>query len=142
MYSCCRKVLLIRPKMTLCNDGNYRETRWFTSWKRHKCTEEYFLPRMIQEITGQVPLRLRVSETILSTYCRPNFILKRGEFYWKKFIDCIVVLQFLVQHTALIVFFCCDYLINSNYRNSSAATCQRTILIGDVQKMCTGYLVF
>ena len=41
--------------MTLCNDGNYRETRWFTSWKRHKYTEDYFLPRMIQEITGQVP---------------------------------------------------------------------------------------
>lgn len=61
-----RKVLLIRPKMTLCNDGNYRETRWFTSWKRHKCTEEYFLPRMIQEITGQrtVPIGDAVISTV------------------------------------------------------------------------------
>ncbi|XP_062608822.1 glutamine-dependent NAD(+) synthetase-like [Saccostrea cucullata] len=61
-----RKILLIRPKMTLCNDGNYRETRWFTSWKRHKCTEEYFLPRMIQEITGQktVPIGDAVISTV------------------------------------------------------------------------------
>jgi hypothetical protein len=28
-----RKILLIRPKMFLANDGNYRETRWFTRWQ-------------------------------------------------------------------------------------------------------------
>ena len=27
-----RKLLLIRPKMFLANEGNYRETRWFTAW--------------------------------------------------------------------------------------------------------------
>ena len=26
------RVLGIRPKMCLANDGNYRETRWFTAW--------------------------------------------------------------------------------------------------------------
>ena len=49
-----RKVLLIRPKMTLCNDYNYRETRWFMAWRKHKQTEDHYLPRMIQDITGQV----------------------------------------------------------------------------------------
>ncbi|KAG7170786.1 Glutamine-dependent NAD(+) synthetase-like 2 [Homarus americanus] len=29
-----RKILLIRPKLTLCDDGNYRETRWFTAWRK------------------------------------------------------------------------------------------------------------
>lgn len=48
-----RKILLIRPKMILCDDGNYRESRWFTPWKKHRKVEEYFLPRMIQDITGQ-----------------------------------------------------------------------------------------
>ena len=28
-----RKVIMIRPKMWLANDGNYRELRWFTAWK-------------------------------------------------------------------------------------------------------------
>lgn len=48
------KILLIRPKMTLACDANYREGRWFTKWTKAKQTEEYFLPRMISEITGQV----------------------------------------------------------------------------------------
>ena len=28
------KILLIRPKMTLANDANYREGRWFTKWNK------------------------------------------------------------------------------------------------------------
>ncbi|XP_019406983.1 PREDICTED: glutamine-dependent NAD(+) synthetase isoform X4 [Crocodylus porosus] len=57
-YSCRviflnKKILLIRPKMILANAGNYRELRWFTPWSRARHVEEYFLPRMIQEVTGQ-----------------------------------------------------------------------------------------
>ncbi|XP_044234314.2 glutamine-dependent NAD(+) synthetase isoform X19 [Ursus arctos] len=48
-----RRVLLIRPKMALANEGNYRELRWFTPWSRSRQTEEYFLPRMIQDVTKQ-----------------------------------------------------------------------------------------
>ncbi|EDO33760.1 predicted protein [Nematostella vectensis] len=47
------KILLIRPKIQLCNTGNYREMRWFTPWRKMKQTEEFFLPRMISDITGQ-----------------------------------------------------------------------------------------
>ncbi|KAG8125902.1 putative Glutamine-dependent NAD(+) synthetase protein [Naja naja] len=47
------KILLIRPKIALANSGNYREMRWFTPWNRLRHVEEYFLPRMIQEITAQ-----------------------------------------------------------------------------------------
>ena len=43
-----RKLLLIRPKMFLANEGNYRETRWFTAWpvdksatlERHQVRED------------------------------------------------------------------------------------------------------
>lgn len=31
-----RKILLIRPKMALANEGNYRELRWFTPWSRSR----------------------------------------------------------------------------------------------------------
>ncbi|XP_053109765.1 glutamine-dependent NAD(+) synthetase [Hemicordylus capensis] len=48
-----KKILLIRPKMALANTGNYREMRWFTPWNRLRHVEEYFLPRMIQQITNQ-----------------------------------------------------------------------------------------
>lgn len=47
------EILLIRPKLYLANDGNYRETRWFTEWKHHQKTETYTLPRKIRGITGQ-----------------------------------------------------------------------------------------
>lgn len=55
-------------------------------------------------------------------------------FTGKKIIDGVIVLKLLVQHTALLVILCFDNLINSNYRNSSAATFQRTIFIGDVSE--------
>uniref|UniRef100_A0A8C5F3B0 Glutamine-dependent NAD(+) synthetase n=1 Tax=Gadus morhua TaxID=8049 RepID=A0A8C5F3B0_GADMO len=48
-----RKILLIRPKMMMANHGNYRELRWFSPWKKLRQVEEYFLPRMLQEVTGQ-----------------------------------------------------------------------------------------
>ncbi|KAF7553165.1 hypothetical protein G7Z17_g3816 [Cylindrodendrum hubeiense] len=46
------KILMIRPKMWLANDGNYREMRHFIPWLRPQETEEYHLPRMIQELQG------------------------------------------------------------------------------------------
>nr|XP_012613089.1 glutamine-dependent NAD(+) synthetase isoform X5 [Microcebus murinus] len=48
-----RRILLIRPKMALANEANYRELRWFTPWCRSRQIEEYFLPRMIQDLTKQ-----------------------------------------------------------------------------------------
>jgi len=54
MLHVCRKILLIRPKIILCDDGNYRESRWFTAWSKVRQMEDYYLPRMIQQITGQV----------------------------------------------------------------------------------------
>ncbi|KAG8240343.1 hypothetical protein J437_LFUL000818 [Ladona fulva] len=47
------KILLIRPKMILCDDGNYRESRWFTPWSKVKTLEDYYLPRIITSVTGQ-----------------------------------------------------------------------------------------
>ena len=47
------KILLIRPKLILAADGNYRETRWFAAWQHPRQVEAYHLPRMLREITGQ-----------------------------------------------------------------------------------------
>lgn len=55
-----RKIILIRPKMWLANDGNYREMRYFTAWAKHRQTEEHYLPRMIQQVTGQVRIAVSI----------------------------------------------------------------------------------
>ncbi|KAK0635382.1 carbon-nitrogen hydrolase [Bombardia bombarda] len=46
------KILLIRPKMWLANDGNYREMRHFTPWMRPRETELFHLPKMLAEVQG------------------------------------------------------------------------------------------
>ena len=46
------KILMIRPKMWLANDGNYREMRHFTPWMHPRQTEQFHLPRMLQEVQG------------------------------------------------------------------------------------------
>lgn len=48
-----RKILAIRPKLHLADDGNYHETRWFTTWKRRNETEDHTLCRGLAEVTGQ-----------------------------------------------------------------------------------------
>eukprot|EP00877_Chromochloris_zofingiensis_P008972 jgi/Chrzof1/4328/Cz14g08310.t1 len=44
-----RQVLMIRPKLHLANDGNYRETRYFASWKHRGVVEQHMLP---EELAG------------------------------------------------------------------------------------------
>lgn len=48
-----RRILLIRPKLCMADDGNYRETRWFTTWKRHGETEDHQLSAVLSATTGQ-----------------------------------------------------------------------------------------
>lgn len=48
-----KKILAIRPKIWLCNDGNYREMRYFTAWDARR-VETHILPMAIQDIAGQV----------------------------------------------------------------------------------------
>ena len=61
-----RKILFIRPKMSLANDGLFREMRFFTPWSREQGTQQYLLPTAIQKISGQqdVPLGDVVLETL------------------------------------------------------------------------------
>ncbi|KAK4984591.1 glutamine-dependent NAD(+) synthetase [Elasticomyces elasticus] len=50
------KVLGIRPKLWLCNDGNYREMRYFTPWKQ-RLVEDFVLPDAVQKLKGQKKTR-------------------------------------------------------------------------------------
>ena len=59
------KILLIRPKQANCDDDIYRETRWFTAWVKKRQTEDFFLPRIIQEVTGQS--KVPIGDAVIST---------------------------------------------------------------------------
>ena len=49
-----RQILLIRPKLFMADDGNYREGRYFTPWKRSGAAlEDHVLPRVLRKATGQ-----------------------------------------------------------------------------------------
>ena len=59
------KILFIRPKMYLANDGNYRENRHFSPWLKHQQFETFYLPSFIQSITGQTTVP--IGDVVLST---------------------------------------------------------------------------
>ncbi|KAF9244658.1 hypothetical protein BU15DRAFT_41723 [Melanogaster broomeanus] len=60
-----KQILLIRPKMWLANDGNYREMRYFTPWMKHRQWEDHYLPRIIQAVTKQV--KVPFGDCVIST---------------------------------------------------------------------------
>ncbi|EER26915.1 glutamine-dependent NAD(+) synthetase [Coccidioides posadasii str. Silveira] len=59
------KILLIRPKIWLANDGNYREMRYFTPWERPRHVEDYYLPRIIQRLQGST--KVPFGDAVIST---------------------------------------------------------------------------
>ena len=79
-----KKILLIRPKQILCDDGNYRETRWFTAWTKRRFTEDFYLPRMIQKITNQT--KIPIGDAVLAlqdTVIGNNVVQFHGIFLCK-----------------------------------------------------------
>ncbi|KAB5580566.1 hypothetical protein GE09DRAFT_1082730 [Coniochaeta sp. 2T2.1] len=52
------KLLCLRPKIFLANDGNFRENRFFTPWNRPRYFEQYNLPPLLAKHQGkrQVPI--------------------------------------------------------------------------------------
>ncbi|KAJ9660583.1 glutamine-dependent NAD(+) synthetase [Coniosporium apollinis] len=60
-----KQILLIRPKLWLANDGNYREMRYFTPWSRPQHVESYYLPRSIRAITGNT--KVPFGDAVIST---------------------------------------------------------------------------
>ncbi len=59
-----KKILLIRPKLWLANDGNYREMRYFAPW-RPAGLDEYHLESIVGVITGQE--KVPFGEALIST---------------------------------------------------------------------------
>ncbi|KAL2076248.1 hypothetical protein VTL71DRAFT_1191 [Oculimacula yallundae] len=60
-----KQILLIRPKLSLANDGNYYEMRYFSPWKGERVVEDFYLPRIITKIAGQE--KCRIGDALIST---------------------------------------------------------------------------
>ncbi|SPO06045.1 related to Glutamine-dependent NAD(+) synthetase [Cephalotrichum gorgonifer] len=60
-----KRILFIRPKMSLANDGLYREARHFTAWSKKMQTETYYLESVIRDVTGQSSVP--IGDALLST---------------------------------------------------------------------------
>ncbi|CAN8064727.1 unnamed protein product [Agarophyton chilense] len=60
-----REILLVRPKITFADDGNYREPRWFTPWARHRPLEELTLPKVVREATRNLRPRCPIGQAIV-----------------------------------------------------------------------------
>ncbi|KAJ6820440.1 glutamine-dependent NAD(+) synthetase isoform X1 [Iris pallida] len=48
------KILMIRPKISLANDGNYRELRWFSAWTLKEKLVDFQLPTDVSETISQI----------------------------------------------------------------------------------------
>ncbi|OIW09899.1 hypothetical protein TanjilG_32048 [Lupinus angustifolius] len=70
-----RKIIMIRRKMWLANDGNYRELRWFTAWKQRDELVDFQLPIEISEALGQnsVPFGYGFVKAIAAEVCEEFF---------------------------------------------------------------------
>lgn len=62
-----REILLIRPKLSLANDGNYREMRYFTPWPKARYVEDYALPRFVQNACANESHIVPFGDCVLST---------------------------------------------------------------------------
>ena len=75
-----RHIYLIRPKIHMSNEGNYRETRYFLDWTNTKKLEEMLLPKWISNITGQKTAKfgvaiIRLNDTeIAHETCQEMFV--------------------------------------------------------------------
>ncbi|KAG6791569.1 hypothetical protein POTOM_000692 [Populus tomentosa] len=66
-----RKIIMIRPKMWLANDGNYRELRWFTAWKHKDQLVDFQLPRLFHR--NLCILNLLVCRAVAAEVCEELF---------------------------------------------------------------------
>eukprot|EP00127_Corallochytrium_limacisporum_P003787 Clim_evm1s153 gene=Clim_evmTU1s153 len=67
-----KEILLIRPKLFLANDGNYREMRWFTPYRRRMEISDYILPDFVSERTAKKQTTCPFGEGVIRSadgYC-------------------------------------------------------------------------
>ncbi|KAI1124456.1 NAD+ synthase [Nemania abortiva] len=101
-----KKVLFIRPKMSLANDGLYREARHFSAWVKPMQTEVYYLEEVIEKITGQrtVPIGdaiLSTRDTAIGCETCEEMFTPRNPSTYMSLNGCEVILNSSASHAEL-----------------------------------------
>lgn len=60
-----REILLVRPKFTFADDGNYREPRWFTPWNTTWSLERLCLPSFVRDVTANLQQFCPIGQAII-----------------------------------------------------------------------------
>ena len=77
-----KTVLLIRPKLFLCDDGNYREGRHFTRWSKRGQTESFLLPDCFRGATSPTQERCPFGDAVLEFGCGTKVATETCEELW------------------------------------------------------------
>ncbi|KAI3322595.1 NAD+ synthase [Xylariaceae sp. AK1471] len=101
-----KKILFIRPKMALANDGMYREARHFTAWAKPMQTETYYLEEVIERVTGQhtVPIGdaiLSTRDTAIGCETCEELFTPRNPSTYMSLNGCEVILNSSASHAEL-----------------------------------------
>ncbi|KAL5977411.1 hypothetical protein ACLOJK_021757 [Asimina triloba] len=94
--------VVIRPKMCLANDGNYRELGWFSAWKHEDQLIDFQLPHGISEALSQ-------KSVCTCTAIIKDVTVAASTLYYVKHMQ---VYEFLVQCSMVILLIkCVGYLL-------------------------------
>ena len=77
-----RRILLIRPKLFLCDDGNYRESRHFTRWSKRGETEDFLLPSCVARVLSPSQERCRFGDAMVELGCGTRVASETCEELW------------------------------------------------------------
>ena len=77
-----KRILLIRPKLFLCDDGNYRESRHFTRWSKRGQTEDFLLPQVVSQETSPLQEHCPFGDAILEFRCGTKVANETCEELW------------------------------------------------------------
>jgi NAD+ synthase (glutamine-hydrolysing) len=77
-----KEVVLVRPKLYLAGEGNYREARWFRAWPRDRPVEQLVLPRVVREATTSGDTTAPIGPCILQCHDGTTIACESCEELW------------------------------------------------------------
>ncbi|OLY80203.1 Glutamine-dependent NAD(+) synthetase [Smittium mucronatum] len=126
------RIELIRPKIWMASDGNYRELRWFTPWPNNpnKSIENMRLPSVISSIYGQ--------------YEAPfgNFLLRSSDLFTLGIEICEELFVPISQHSSMYIDGA-DIIVNPSGSHTELRKLHKRIdLIKQATQSCGGVYVY
>lgn len=76
------RIVLIRPKMYLADDGNYRESRWFRPWPRGRSAEQFVLPQVVRDASTCNQHVVSIGPAILDDHLGVSYASESCEELW------------------------------------------------------------